>query len=241
MIRTAAAPLLLIALAPLPAPAQSGFVFGEPPTMTNAPRALEIFAHIEGYAEFTPDRHGTPTQPLPTTLGTDLVMRIFRNTCLGAERGLPHDAITPQGFAPYETLPYSFGDVTAPNDGQGSHVLSSTGSIDADEEIGHPFIWLTPEPTGMTCRVEWHMGPDLPEDAQAAIASYLDGWVPWAFALVHAAAPYLGTTTPPSHVAEWDRPCGDRWCPMVVLYSFSGGYMTIETTLNITDIQGDRP
>lgn len=233
--------LIGVLCAPVPALAQTANQFGESPTLSNSPRALDIFAHVEGYAEFTPDRHGTLVQPLPTVLGTDLLMRMFRNICLGIEQGATLADVTPDGFAPYVTLPYSFGDIEAPDYDPGRRVLSSTGSIDADETNGHPFIWLTPEPSGMSCRVEWHMGRDLPDDVQAGIASYLDRWVPWAFSLVHAVAPYRGITPPPSHVMEWDRPCGDRWCPMVVLYSFSSGRISIDTTLNITSIQGTRP
>ncbi|MBY4892816.1 hypothetical protein KUL25_08570 [Rhodobacteraceae bacterium N5(2021)] len=238
MIRAA---LLLIALAPLPASAQSGFVFGQPPAATDTPRALDIFSHIEGYAEFTAERHGAVTQPLATELGTDLLLRIFRNTCLGIERGQSLAEITPNGFAPYETLPYSFGDVTAPLFTPGRRVLSPTGSIDADEGNGHPSIWLAPEETGMTCRIEWHIGPDVPEARQQSIANYLQQWVPWSFALIHASRPFAGGTPPLTSATEWDRPCGDRWCPMTIVHSFPAGRISIETTLNITDIEGSAP
>lgn len=239
MIR--AASLLALFAAPLPAAAQTDFTFGQSPALRDTPRAVEIFSDIAGYAEFTTERHGTPTQPLATELGADLLMRMFRNVCLGIERGETLAQITPDGFAPYASLPYSLGDVTAPDDTPGSRVLSATGSIDMDEDNHHPFIFLHPEETGMSCRLEWHTGADVPEDRQNSIAQYFDGWVPWAFSLVHASPPYFGAPQPLSNATEWDRPCGDRWCPMTITYSFPAGRITIDTTLNITDIQGDRP
>ncbi len=235
--------LLLMALAvPHTALAQSaGFTFGSGPALRDTPRALEVFAGVQGYDDLLPDLYGTVSQPVPTELGALMVLRMFRNVCLGLEQGAALADITPNGFAPYVTLPFSFGDLAEPDYGSGSRVLSFTGSIDADEDNGHPFIWLRPEETGMTCRVEWHPGPDVPEDRQHAMADMLNQWAPWQFALIHASRPNLASDPPPSDVTEWDRPCGDRWCPVVILYSFSGGQISIETALNITDIEGDHP
>lgn len=234
------ASLALLAV-PGAASAQTDFVFGAPSALRETPRALDVFRDVGGYAEFTADRHGTVTQPLVTELGADLLMRMFRNICLGIERGASLADVTPEGFAPYATLPYSFGDIAAPDYEPGRRVLSFTGSIDADEENGHPVLWLQPENTGMTCQIEWHVGPDVPDDRQGSIATYFDEWVPWAFALVHASRPNRTTDAPRANVTEWDRPCGDRWCPMTITYNFPAGRISVDTTLNITDIQGARP
>ncbi|ABD55889.1 hypothetical protein [Jannaschia sp. CCS1] len=233
---------LIVALCvPVAAIAQSGFTFGASPGLRDTPRALELFDDIQGYADLAPERHGTVDQPLQTELGTHLLLRAFRNVCLGIEQGRALADVMPGDFAPYVTLPYSFGDIEEPDYGPGRRVLSSTGSIDTDEDEGRPFIWLAPDPAGLSCRIEWHIDGNLPEARQHAIASYLDNWVPWQFALVHGSRPVLGTAPMPSHVSEWDRPCGDRWCPLVILYSFVGGQISVETVLNITDIEGDLP
>lgn len=239
MIR--AAILCATLLCPSAVQAQTDATFGQAPGLRDTPRAIEIFSNVAGYAEFTAERHGTPLRPLATGLGTDLLMRMFRNICLGIERGAALDDVMPDGFAPYASLPYTLGDVTAPDLTPGNRVLSVTGSIDADEDNHHPFIWLDPEATGMTCRLEWHPGDDVPEDHQNTIAQFFDVWVPWQFALVHASRPFFGGPQALTNATEWDRPCSDRWCPMTITYSFPDGWISIDTTLNITDIQGSRP
>ncbi|WP_224815490.1 hypothetical protein [Hasllibacter sp. MH4015] len=241
MIRAVLSLVSCIATA-CPALAQStDFTFGGQPALRDTPRAIEIFSGLTGYGDLLPDLYGTPINPNSTELGALMVQRHFRNVCLGLEQGAPLAQVTPAGFASYPLFPYSFGDISDPFDGPGDRVLSPTGSIDADEDNGHPFLWLRPDPLGMTCRVEWHPTGGIPEDRYGPVANVFDIWAAWQFAMVAATRPTMDLAPRRGNATEWDRPCGERWCPVTIIYSLPRGPITMETTLNIVDIEGPRP
>ncbi len=233
------APALVLALA-VPAHGQSSFEFGSAgPGPEPHPRAAEIFADVQGYADLSTDRHGTVAQPVSHELGLILILRMFRNVCLGLERGAPLDDVMPPGFAAYAQSPYLFGEIQPATDGP--QVLSPTGSIDADEDNGHPTIWLSPGETRMNCRLEWRAAAAFPEDRQTGMALFLDDWLPYTLSLVRASRPALVSPPSPFDATEWDRPCGDRWCPVTVIFDLPDGFVSLETRLNITDIESVRP
>ena len=204
------------------------------------PRSIEVFGCVSGYEMFSPDRFGTLASPRPNTLGFSLVLRMFRNVCLGLERGETLDAVMPEGFAAYHSSPYYWGDPDARRHGDKT-VLSSTGNIEKDEDGGNPAIWLEPETGGMTCKVEWRIAEEMSPDNQQFIARRLAQWMPWAFALVRATNPEDLDQSALTNFIEWDRPCQGRWCPVTAIYTLSSGEVTIQMILNITDIEGVRP
>jgi len=204
------------------------------------PRSIEVLACVSGYETFSPDRFGTLASPRPNELGFLLLLRMFRNVCLGLERGETLDAVMPEGFAAYHSSPYYFGDPDATRHGN-TTVLSSTGDIDKDEEGGIPVFWLEPGIGGMTCRVEWRIVEEMSPESRQGIAGLLAHWVPWELALVRAERPLLLGQPALSDFMEWDRPCQGRWCPATAYFDLSRGEVTMRMILNITDIEGERP
>ncbi len=235
---TPRAALLAAALAlPAAAQGQSLAEMAGGPGPADQPRALAVFEGVEGYADLAAERVGTVAQPAANELGLLLVTRMFRNLCLGLEQGAPLDTLLPEPLAAYGQSSYLFGleagDAVA-------QVVSPTGSIEQDEAEGRPSLWLAPSAMGMTCRIEWAVA-EFPADVQQAMARYLDDWLPFELALVRASRPVMTAEQPLSNFTEWDRPCGDRWCATTVAYRLAEGFVSIETTLDITDIEGDRP
>ena len=223
-------------------PGSSGdFVFGGPPaSVRDQARSIEAFRCVSGYEMFSPDRHGTPASPSPTELGFTLVLRMFRNVCLGIERGDPLDDLMPEGFQAYHSSPYYWGDPDATRQGD-TTVLSSTGDMEKDENGGHPAVWLEPGTGGLTCKVQWRVPDEMSTESRQAIASLIVHWLPWALALVPASRPSMVEPAALSDAIEWDRPCQDRWCPAAARYSLSKGDITMQMTLDITNIEGTRP
>lgn len=205
--------------------------------ITDAPRTLEIFVPATGYADLAdPDRFGTPAQPLPHELGLALAVRTFKNTCFALERGESLEAAMPPGFAAYETNAYLFG--TEPTGESASLTLSATGDIDVDETEGYVTFRISPGESGIRCLVEWRLAT-LPEpDRQLGMARYVEAWLPYELSLIRVERPILSMEPGVSGTAEWDRPCGDRWCPLTVNYFFDDGLMTLATRLNISEIEG---
>jgi hypothetical protein len=205
------------------------------------PRALDIFTGLAelGYSDLAPDRYGTPANPVPNELGMLLVSRMFRTVCLGLESGAPLDAVMPDGFDNHTLSFWLMGDDT-PREG-GPIILSSTGDIATDEDDGHPYVELSPDAGGMTCRVSWRIPGPLETTTQSNIAELIATWLPWEYALVDAARPEVATDPGMSRLIEWDRPCGERWCEMTALFSLGSGDVSLTTTLNITGIEGTRP
>ncbi len=222
--------LALMLLAPLPAGAEG---------VRDTPRAVDVFAGLSGYADLPPDRYGTPADPAPGELGLLLVSRILRNVCLGIEAGQGIAAVTPEGFAPHSAAFWLMGDAT-PKQG-GPVVLSSTGEIALDEDDGHPAIELRPAPSGMTCRVNWRIPGELDDATKLRLGEIVTDWLPWEYALVAAGRPERMRDPAIPILVEWDRPCGDRWCAMTALYHPRTGDVTLTTTLDITDVEGNRP
>lgn len=214
---------------------------GQERGVRDQPRSLEVFGDASGYEMFSPGRVGTLANPRPSELGFSLVLRMFRNVCLEVERGEALDAVMPDGFAAYHSTPYTFGpDETRIGV---TTVLSSTGDIDKDEDGGHPAIWLAPRTGGMTCTVEWTIMEEMSAISREAIAQIIAQWVPWELALVPASRPVIGDQSSLSDGIDWDRPCQGRWCPARIIYFLSRGdqRVSMEMTLNITDIEGERP
>lgn len=205
----------------------------------DTPRALEVFAAVSGYSDISDGRYGTPAAPAPSELGVIMVSRMFRNVCLGIEAGASLETVLPAGFSIHSSAFWLMGDDT-PRTG-GPLVLSSTGDIAQDEDDGHPSIELRPDAGGMICRINWRMPEALGQAQQAAISDLIATWVPWEYALVAAARPEPAGDPSMSRLLEWDRPCGDRWCAMSALFSLGRGDISLSTTLDITDIEGDRP
>lgn len=205
----------------------------------DVPTVTEIFEGHTGYEMFSSERHGRFDKPLATELGFSLVLRMFRNICLGLERGAPLAAVTPEGFEAYNFSPYFFGPETPPRGD--SLVLSSTGDIARDEDEGRPAIWLDPGTGGMTCTMEWRIVEDVSPQSQQAIAELITAWMPWELSLVRASKPLLASPTPLFDAIEWDRPCQGRWCPAMAIYDLTGGMVTLRMTLNIMDVEGEVP
>ena len=202
----------------------------------DAPRATE-FPSVPDYAELQPDRHGTPARPMPNELGAWAVIQTFRATCLSIENGASLAEALPPGFAAWQSGPFFFAEAVPAE--TGSLALSPTGDIDADDAAGTPILSLSPAPTGMTCRIEWN---PVGETRLDAVPGMVQEWLPFAMAMVRANRPAMTDIPPPVDSAEWDRPCNDRWCPVTATYSVSGRPMlSLETTLDITDIGGTRP
>lgn len=227
MIRTLG--LLALGLLPLPAAAQG---------ISEVPRAAVIFERVTGYDDISEERSGPLTRPFSNELGIWSVMRLFRNVCIGIERGEPLDVVLPPGFAAFDQSEYYWGNPVPAASGR--LVLSPTGSIDEDETAGHPALWISPRPTGTECRVEWRAG-EMPDETQGYMAALLNTWLPYGHAAAIASRPWLGPDFNRSDFIEWDRPCGDRWCPLTTLYALDDGEIQIATILNITDIGGARP
>ncbi len=229
----ARAPLVFLCLSlPLVSEAQDRGV-------RDQPRSVEVFEPISGYDMFTPDRHGTPANPRANELGFTLVLRMFRNVCLGLEQSKSLEEVLPEGFAAYSFTPYFFGPDAEPRGG--TTILSSTGDIEQDEDGGLPAFSLEPAPGGMTCGIDWRIAEELTPESQQAIAGLLAHWMPWELALVRASRP-AGFGMPALNDAiEWDRPCQGRWCPTWAYFSLGRGDVSLRMTLNITGIKGDRP
>ncbi len=228
MIRTGLTALLL--LLPLAASGQG---------IADAPRAVQMFAPVQGYADLTEDRFGTPAAPFSTELGLVLVSRMFRNTCLGIERGEALDDAMPPGFAAYESNAFFMG--LEPTGDMDRMALSASGDIDTVDANGHPIIELSAHATGMSCRLEWQMKEPPAADRQDGMAVYMEHWLPFEFALVRVERPSMSATPQITSFAEWDRPCGTRWCKMTAIHNMSRGEVILETTLNITSIGGTTP
>ena len=203
------------------------------------PRSFEVFDSATGYATFSPERFGTLASPRADELGFLLVLRMFRNVCLGLERGETLNAVMPDGFAAYHSSTYHFGP-DATRRGTAS-VLSPTGDIAQDEDGANPAIWLEPGAGGMICSVKWRIAEEMSPESRQAIAGLLAQWVPWELALVRASRPPLQEQSALSDAIEWDRPCRGRWCPATAFYNLSRGDVSLQMTLNITDIEGVRP
>jgi hypothetical protein len=212
---------------------------GEERSIRDQPRSFEIFAGVLGYETFLPDRFGSLANPRPNELGFLLVLRMFRNVCLGLERGEPLDAILPEDFAAYHSSTYLFGP--GAKGGGSTTVLSPTGDIEKDEDSGNPAIFLKPDAGGMTCKIEWRVAEEFSQESQRAIASLFIQWVPWELALVRASPPHNLDQPAFSDAIEWDRPCQGQWCPANAFYNLASGEVTMQMTLNITEIEGVRP
>jgi hypothetical protein len=212
---------------------------GQEHAVRDHPRSFEVFGDVSGYETFSPERFGTLASPRANELGFLLVLRMFRNVCLGLERGEALDAIMPADFAAYHSSPYFFGpDATRRGN---TTVLSSTGDIEKDEDGGKPSIWLEPGAGGMTCTVEWRIAEEMSPESRQAIAGLISQWAPWELALVPASRPLPPDQSALSDAIEWDRPCQGRWCPATASYNLPGGELTMRMTLNIADIGGQRP
>jgi hypothetical protein len=205
----------------------------------DTPRSVEVFARSPDYTTFSADRYGTPGTPFADELGFWLVVQMFRSVCLGIETGASVDAVLPEGFSAHNFAPYFFGPDTPPNGDV--VVLSSTGDIELDEDGGHPAIWLEPDPAGMTCKAAWILAEPLSPESQTAIANLITQWMPWALTLVPASRPTASNEHAINDGIEWDRPCQDKWCPATAFYSLPSGNITLQMTLNITGIEGERP
>lgn len=217
----------------LPAQAQQTGIF-------ERPRMIDQFAPITGYSDLSPDRFGPATTPKPTELGIFLVLRMFRTVCQGIENGEALARLMPPGFAAYDGAKYYFGPDAATRGV--TIVLSPTGDIDADENRGHPTLWLDPDAAGMTCRVEWTIPEEIDPKTQQTMARILEQWVPFELSLVRFSRPLLMPSPSQSDLFEWDRPCQGQWCPLTLHYDLSKRrYVTIKTTLNVISIEGERP
>lgn len=217
-----------LALAAAPATSQS-FGLSAP---TDRPRAEALFADVTGYDDLLAqvDRYGTVRDPARTELGLVLILRMFRTTCLGLEAGLAPPDILPPGMSAYDEGRYIFGEQRDASGGP--VVLSSTGDIDADEGEGHPTIHLGARDFGTTCRIEWTLPGGAPEDRMAGMATFLARWVPYELALAPADRPVMTPDPEPRGYHAWDRPCGARWCPVILSYDLPAGRISLETTLN---------
>ncbi|MBF9035085.1 hypothetical protein HKCCE2091_12635 [Rhodobacterales bacterium HKCCE2091] len=238
MIRAA---LIGAALAsPVAAAAQQGSA-PEGPGPWDRPRLATILDFPLGYDDMADaGRFGTVAAPGQNELGLTLVLRMFANVCVGLEEGAPLAAVLPDGFAAYDQSDYLFGTATPATDSP--YVLSPTGNIDADETGGHPTFWLRDSGTGMGCQLEWRFAPDdLPEAQRSTMAAVVREWLPYQMALVRASRPELSPSPPLFGLQEWDRPCGDRWCPMTAHYDMRDLYLTLDTKLDITAPEGPRP
>lgn len=204
-----------------------------------APRAMAIFADQGGYADLTVERHGTPASPLENELGLVLVLRMFRNVCLGIEAGRSLNAVAPEGFDTYTFAFHGLG--VEGGDPDGPLVLSSTGDIVIDEEGGHPAISIRPDAAGAVCTLIWNPSGNMSAVSRTSMAQLLSDWLPYSFALVRASRADLVAETPLNNYIEWDRPCFGAWCGMSVIYDLDRGYVSISTTLNVTGIEGTRP
>ncbi|MEY1556494.1 hypothetical protein AB3Y40_12755 [Yoonia sp. R2331] len=207
--------------------------------ISETPRAVGIFAPVQGYDDLTVDRFGTPASPELTELGLVLVSRMFRNTCLTLEQGAALEDAMPPGFAAYESNAFFMG--TAVTGDRDRLALSATGNIDTVDAQGHPVLEISARDTGMTCRLEWRMAAPPAADRQESMAVYMEQWFPYEYALVRVERPAMAFTPNITNFAEWDRPCGDRWCPISAIFNFSRGEVILETTLNITAIGGTQP
>ena len=217
---------------PLVAAAQgTGDLGAGPPAPAEAPRTASLLDNVTGYADLMPDFYGTPDAPKPNDLGMLMVMRIFQNVCLGLERGVPLEQAMPPGFTGYHRSNYMFGDGS--RDPVGAAVLSATGDIDADETNGHPTVWIAPNKGSVTCRAEWRVPGDIPDDTQQAMAIVLEDWFPFIFALVRVSRPLMTGAPTVNDAVDWDRPCGDLWCPVRTIFQGDRGYFSVETRLNI--------
>lgn len=214
-----------LALGPaLPAPAQA---IGE------VPRMLGATAGIRGYDDLPPDRFGTPAAPRPDALGVVLLLRMFRNTCLGLEAGRPLAAAMPPGFSAHGSGAYLFGQ---PGSADTTIYLSSTGDVARDEDEGHPAIALRGGAEGVTCRIEWRMPAPLDTVGQEAVAHLLGEHFPYLFALVRYSRPVPDALAGPGTLIEWDRPCRGAWCPTSVIHALSDGQIVLTTRLNIEGV-----
>ena len=227
--------LVLALLLPLAAAAQTASA----PPLPERPRALALFDGLRGYADFPPDRTGTPAQPHANELGFSLVIRMFRTVCMDLEDGAPLDGAMPDGFAPYPMAVYYWGPDAEPKGD--IVVLSSTGSIDRDEAEGRPAFWLTPSSSGMGCQVEWTIASELSPSSQSTMVEMIEHWLPWRMALVRADRPNLVPEPAPFGLIEWDRPCGNGWCAVTARYDLPGGTLALDTKLAIADFGGARP
>ena len=207
-------------------------------SVRDEPRSFEVFERFPGYELFSADRHGPMVKPHANELGFSLVLRMFRTVCLAVEQGEDPKDVAPEGYSVHNFNTYFFGPGTPPS---GEKVaLSSTGDIEMDEDDGLPSIWFEPRSTGMICGIDWP-AKDMTPDSQQAIAGLILHWLPWELALVRASRPMTLYEPPLSDAIEWDRPCGNRWCPLSAFYSLSRGEVFMRMTLNITEIAGPRP
>ena len=226
MIRAA----LLAALVALP---------GAGGAQETGPRALALFAPARGYDDLPPERFGPPSAPVANELGLVLMLRMFRNVCLGLERGDTLQEVMPPDFDAYNMVAYM--QIVGGDSGSRALVLSPTGDVDADEAAGTPTFTLLPTGDRFSCTLERQLTEDLPDDRQAGMAMFFENWLPYALALVRASRPHLGPEPLLFDAAEWDRPCGDGWCPLQVIYDLPGGYVSLTTTIDIATIAGDLP
>lgn len=203
------------------------------------PRAMTLFASAQGYDDLPEARHGTLMAPDQNELGLLLVFRMFRNVCLGLENGASLAEVLPDPFVGYDQSSYFFAEPVAPQGG--SIAASPTGDVDLDEGNGHPVFWIKPDAAGMTCKIEWYFDPDLPDSTVAAMADLLDTWLPFGLALARASRPLPQLDPAMPDLTEWDRPCNDRWCRLDVLRDLGRGFVSIETLLDRTTPEGDRP
>ncbi|MBD3664280.1 hypothetical protein [Sulfitobacter aestuariivivens] len=200
------------------------------------PRALTAFAAADGYADMTPDRYGTPASPKTDELGLYLLLRMFRTTCMGLERGKSLADVMPKDFFVTGSSRYLLGPDATPK-GE-TIVLSSTGDIALDEDKGHPAIWIEPKAQSVVCSAQWRMPTQITPEQQAIYAGFLSDWVPFELALVRATRPIDGTDPGVTALIEGDRPCGDAWCPVSILYSLRRGDISLKTVLNTATING---
>lgn len=234
MIRRGSLAIVLGTSLAAPLAAQDG---ATPPF--DMPRSTALFAGQAGWETLDAERFGTPEVPKINELGMFLVQRMFRAVCTGIEAGKTPEEVLPEGFSGYNDFDYL---MALPGEARaGRDVYSLTGSEETDEIETHPAFHLREGVTGVTCALVWWLPDDIPEDRQAPMASMIAQWMPYEMSLVRVTKPDLGNAAPPSHHLEWDRPCGDAWCPVSATYIMRGGPMRLETLLNIKKIAGGTP
>lgn len=207
--------------------------------LRDSPRVFDGNGALSGYDAIDTELTGEPARPRPTIEGLYLVLNMFRQVCLGVERGQSLAEVLPPGFAGYERLDYFWGDLVTST--EGNLVLSATGLKDRDAGEGRPVFRIQPAEDGAICSLTWETALD-PDPAQTEFMVFLivREW-PYLLGAVRAGRPLPVPTPQTSDIVMWDRVCGARWCPLVANYDISRGRIALETRLNLTEIGGERP
>lgn len=205
------------------------------------PRSVAFFQGVEGYGDLAPDRFGTPARPAQDDFGVVMLVRMLHNVCGGLERGAAFEDVIPDGFATYPSFEYSLGETPAPLAEPSDYVaLSVTGSIDTDEQEGHPYMFLGPRNGMMDCTLRWHFDGVASAERHLQMAIRLHTNPPGVLGLV----PYSDTNVNvlPTGIfvnfLQFDRFCGGQWCALNMTYNLQDGEVSFSTALNIPTIQG---